>query len=120
MSVLDDPRESKSWRLCLSRWRELTGTAARVRRTTAPEAFAAWAHVVGERPLLVTQRLLEWDRATGPGRTLLGPPTLPAASPPPPVRWWPPAMRDIVQPVTRPATRPPVGPPPPPAPPPKG
>lgn len=95
MSVLDDPRESKSWRECLRRWRELVGTAARVRRTTTPEAFAAWAHVVGERPVLVTQRLLDWDRATKPGRTLLGPPAPPAAPPPlPPVRWpprwWPP------------------------------
>ncbi|MCZ2098067.1 MAG: hypothetical protein LC121_17725 [Anaerolineae bacterium] len=91
MSVLDDPRDSKSWRLCLTRWRELVGTAARVRRTTTPEAFAAWAHVVGERPVLVTQRLIEWDRAGNrPGRSLLGPPQPPMAPPPPPVRWWPP------------------------------
>ncbi len=92
MSVLDD--DSKSWRECLRRWRELVGTAARVRRTTTPEAFAAWAHVVGERPVLVTQRLLDWDRASNRGgRTLLGPPA-PAAPPPPPLRWpprwWPP------------------------------
>ncbi len=93
MSVLDDPRESKSWRECLRRWRELVRTAARVRRTTTPQAFAAWAHVVGERPVLVTQRLLDWDRASNrPGPTLLGPPAPPMAAPPPPppVRWWPP------------------------------
>lgn len=87
MSVLDD--DSKSWRECLRRWRELVGTAARVRRATTPEAFAAWAHVVGARPVLVTQRLIEWDRATKPVRTLLGPP----APPPPPMRWWPPPSK---------------------------
>ena len=86
MSVLDDSRGSKSWRARLRRWRELVGAAARVRRTTTPEAFAAWAHLVGERPALVTQRLIEWDRGSNrPGPTLLGSP----APPPPPVRWWP-------------------------------
>lgn len=92
MSVLDDPRESKSWRECLRRWRDLAGAAARVRRASTAESFAAWTHVIGERPVLVTRRLLDWDRASNrPGPTLLGPPAPPAAPPPPPVRWWPPS-----------------------------